>query len=372
MAATDERATRLRRASAALALTLVAGPGAAADRVGGAVSYYADDNAVRVVSPRVSATVERGRATLDARAAVDFVSAASVDLVTAASPRGFEETRVETGAAAKWRASPLQTVGADASISIEPDFHTWRVGALAAREMFSRHGTLELGYGFSRSEIGRRDDAAFSRGRTTYDLLLGYSHVLGPRTALDVGSTLTLVDGFQANPYRWVRLYAPGGTLHATAVPEQAPETRWRSGTSLRLRTRLVPHLFGLAEYRLYADTWGVVAHTARLRATLGLGSEAWTLWLEARGSTQGAASFYRARYATFPSAPDLRTADKDLGPMWTALAGLHLEWSPPVTRLSALRFGVGGDLYRMRYLDYAFLTARTAVIGVFDVTTEF
>jgi hypothetical protein len=94
-------------------------------------------------------------------------------------------------------------------------------------------------------------------------------------------------------------------------------------------------------------------------------------LSLEGRGYFQRRASFYRRRYETFPRIPEHRTADKELGPMWTALGGVDLEWSPAVTFVSALRFGIGFDLYHMRYLDHPALSRRTAMIGTFDVELE-
>lgn len=372
MAATD-RAARAARALLAAALAATWTPRArATDHATGVVQYYADDDRVRVVSPRASATIERGPATLGARAGVDFVSAASVDLVTAASPRGFEETRVEGGGSGLVKLGEATSVGASVGTSVEPDFSTWTARASASRDVLARLGTVALSYAFGRSTIGRHDDLAFSRARATHELQLSYSHVLRRDAALDVAYDLALVDGFQANPYRFVRLYGPGGGAHATAVPERVPDVRWRHAAVARLRTRLVGALFAVGEYRFYTDTWGMIGHTAKLRATLGWGGDAWTLSLEGRGHVQTAVNFYRERYETFPGVPELRTAEKDLGLLWSVLGGTHLQWSTPLSKGSTLRLGAGADVYHLRYLDYAFLRARTALIGTFDTTLEF
>jgi hypothetical protein len=115
-----------------------------------------------------------------------------------------------------------------------------------------------------------------------------------------------------------------------------------------------------------------MIGHTAKLRTTLGWAGDAWTLSLEGRGHVQTAVSFYRQRYETFPRVPELRTAEKDLGLLWSVLGGAHLQWSTPLSKGSTLRLGAGGDVYHLRYLDYAFLRARTALIGTFDTTLEF
>lgn len=90
------------------------------------------------------------------------------------------------------------------------------------------------------------------------------------------------------------------------------------------------------------------------------------------RAYRQTAAVFYRRRYDTYPSEPALRTADKELGPIWTGLGGLRAEWAPRLGRIATLRLGIGGDVLYMRYLDYALLSSRTAGMMSLDATVEF
>jgi len=343
----------------------------AADRAHSSVLIYTDSDHVQVISPKVSGSKEVGAATTHASVAFDFITAASVDLVTAASPRGFSETRTQVDAGSSYDLGA--GMGADASyhLSQEPDFLTHSVHVSGNRSLLARMATLQLRYVYSHSDIGRHGDATFARTRQTHDADVAWTHILSPTAAADVGYNLSIVDGFQANPYRFVRLYASNAGAHDTAVTERTPDLRYRHAAMLRLRTRVRPGLFAHGEYRIYTDTWGMIAHTLTARAALQLGSNAWTLTAEARGHTQSAVTFYRQRYVTFPNAPDLRTADKELGSMWTALGGMHIEWSPRVNSAQTLSFSAGADLLHMRYLDYAFLAARTAVLATVSATWE-
>lgn len=356
--------------AAALLLAAVA---RAEDRVDGAVTVYSDTDHVTVVAPSLAGTMELGdRTTLTARTAADFVTAASVDLVTAASPRGFSEVRTEADAGANLRLGDGSFLNGGYSVSHEPDFLTHTLSAGAARDVLDRQATVTVGYSYSHSSIGRTNDSSFQRTRDMHQADLGWSHVLSPASVVDLSYGVSLVAGYQANAYRYVRLYEPDAVTHATAVPERTPDLRLRHSVSARLRSRLTRAVYGLVDYRLYADSWGMLAHTLRARASVSFAGDAWTVALEGRGYVQGGADFYRARYDSFPFAPEWRTADKQLGPLWTALGGVHLEWSPAVQRFEAVRVGLGADVLHMRYLDDLFLASRTALVASVDGTWAF
>ncbi len=350
---------------------LASGAAWAVDRAHSSVLIYSDTDHVQVISPTVSGSVDMGKTTVSSVVSMDLISAASVDLVTAASPKGYSETRTQVDAGGRYAFGDGQNLDAGYHLSYEPDFLTHSVRLGGTRDVLARQVSLGVNYGYSHSEIGRTHDTAFSRQRQTHDAELSFTRVLSPTVAADLAYGASFVDGFQANAYRYVRLYAPNSGTHETSVVEQTPNTRFRHTLTARIRSRLAPSLFGHADYRFYGDSWGMLAHTLTVRAAWSLGSDVWTLSAEARGHFQNAANFYRSRYVTFPSAPDFRTADKELGSMWTALGGTHLEWSPEIKRLDAIRFSLGADVLHMRYLDYAFLTSRTALLVSIDMTLE-
>ncbi len=351
-------------------------PALAADRAGSVLLVYTDSDNVTVWKPTAGGSVTLGPATASAHWSTDFISAASVDLISSASPRGYDEIRNEAQAGVGWDFSGGRKIDASYTVSDEPDFRSQNMGLSAAMDLFERRVTGILGVGASMAQVGRAGDADFWRDRDSQDLSLQGSVILAPATVLDVFATSQHINGLQSSPYRFVRLYEPGATQHGTAVAERVPEQRWRNTATVRLRHRLAPSLFALADYRFYADTWGLVAHTVTARTTWTLPGGAFALALEARGHVQGRADFYQRRYAMQPDGPggprgpQWRTADKELGPMWTALAGMRLEWTP-WRHHDAWHVGLGGDVLHMRYLDSPLITQRTALLTVLDLSWD-
>lgn len=366
------RATSLffRCASAILAACTLVTPSLAAERAAGSLLIYTDDDNNEVIRPTVAGSVVAGPVTATAKTSIDFITAASVDLVTAASPRGFSEERKQVDATGDWDLRDGAGVTAGYRLSLEPDFVTHGASVGARRDLLQRHISLQVGYGLSLATVSRRNDTVFSASRRQHDANISLTRILTVDTAADFAYALTFVDGFQHSPYRFVRLYDLAGGPHVTAVTEHAPDKRLRHSAVARLRTRITRSLFGQLGYRLYVDSWGMTAHTVTGRAIFGITADL-TLTAEVRGHIQDAVSFYRVKYTTFPSAPALRTADKELGPMWTALGGLHLDWAAITTAASTLRVGLGADVLHMRFTDYLFLSARTATMVTVDVGWE-
>lgn len=354
-----------------MALSAIALPSLAADRAGSSLLVYTDSDNVTVWKPTAAGSVAAGSAMASARWSTDFISAASVDLVSSASPRGFEEIRNQAELGGAWDFGDGRRADLRWSLSREPDFHSQAMSLSATTDLLSRRVTAVLGVGASVADVGRAGDAAFWQDRAGQDVSLQASIILARATVLDLIATSQRLSGYQASPYRFVRLYQPAAALHQTAVTEQVPTLRWRDAATVRLRHRLAPAVFGLVDYRFYADTWGMVGHTATARTIWTLPGGLWSLTAEARGHVQGAVDFYRRRYETLPQAPMWRTADKELGPMWTALGGLLLEWNPPGRGLSAFHIGLGADILHMRYLDNAFLRSRTALVTTLDLSWD-
>ena len=371
VAATEPRGWARSCAALALGATVaVAAESRASDGVDAAFLYYADSDHVTVASPHLSGSLTVGRIGATVATTVDVISAASTDIVTAASSDGFEEIRAEGSAAVSYELREGRSLSAHAGTSHAPDYTSYSAGAGAQWDVFGRAAAVSLGYTFAHGEAGRVDDTSFSRTKAQHQIDLGLSPILSPRLVADFSYGLTVVDGYQANPYRFVRLYARGAASHATAVREWVPLERVRHAAAARLRFRLARPVYGLVEHQGYFDTWGMWATALRARATLALGP--WTLGLDGRLYRQTGAAFYRRRYAVDAPVPVFRTADKELGPMWTARFGPRVDWTTRLPHVEALRVGVGGDVYHMRYLDFAYLDQRTAWLASVDAALEF
>jgi hypothetical protein len=354
-----------------LAILACAPASFATERAGSAVLMYRDSDHVTVWKPVGTVSSDQGQLSAHARWSTDFISAASVDLVTAASPGGYTEQRHESELGGGWAFGEGRRLDLSATVSRERDFRSDAIGLSGNWEWFDRRLTAVAGVGLAAAATGRAGDAQLWRDRTSRDAHVQASLVLTPHSVLDLVWTIQQLQGYQASLYRYVRLFQGDSPLHQTAVTEQVPGERVRHAGLLRLRQRLGQAWFAQLDYRLYGDTWGMVAHTAATRALWTLPGDAWTLSAEGRAHSQTGASFYRGVYQTLPEAPQWRTADKELGPMWTASGGLHLEWTARPTPAQAVRVGIGGDVMHMRYLDHPYLRERTALLATIDLSWE-
>jgi len=374
VAATDSgRLVSLGFAALVLPVAALAAPGFAhaADRAAGTLVLYTDDDNNQIIKPTVAGSVTKGAATARAQVGLDFITSASVDMVTAASPKGFSERRTQIDASGDWDLGEGAGFTAGYNMSHEPDYLTHTARFSGRRDFLARHISLTAGYSFGHSAVGRARDTVFSRRRYAHDINCSLTRIVTADVAADFGLSVNLIEGFQASPYRFVRLYNSDLGQHLTSVTERTPDTRVRQAAVARIRSRLAPALFGHASYRFYADTWGMTGHTLTAKASYTLAGGALILTAEGRWHTQSGVNFYKSRYITFPRAPNLRTGDKELGPMWTALGGLHLEWTPFASGVHALRVGLGADVLHMRYLDFAFLSSRTARVIAVDLSWE-
>ncbi|MBI2376615.1 MAG: DUF3570 domain-containing protein [Deltaproteobacteria bacterium] len=333
---------------------------------------YSDDTDVAVFATTVEGAAEVGESiTTNASYTVDVVSAASVDVVTSASPAGFEEVRHQARGSVGYEFGEGTKAVIDYGASVEPDFVGHGLSGSYAFDLLERNVTLSLGYALRYSVLGVSRARTLEHERTEHEASALWSEVLGRRTVLDVGATGGVSSGYLSNPYRLVRLYEPGAAVPSTAVPEALPELRSHATLSVRLRQRFADVWHGLFEYRLYGDGWGVWAHTASTRQTLSVFDETVLLSAELRGYLQSGAELHRARYETFPAVPNYRSADKELGGMRSVLGGIDAEWSLPLDGVEALRIGLGFDTLALSYSGFLPLASRLAFIGSLDATLE-
>ncbi len=311
---------RLQLIAAALAFAFT--PRARADepaRSGTAtLRVYADDDHVTVVSPTTTAVVPvTSDVVVDGEVAADAVTAASVDVITAASPGTVHELRIEAAAGVTDAVTHTAAIGARAIVSHEHDYDSVHGSAHGRVELADRNltldGVVDLGFEAASSVT----DASFHAHRRTQRAIATFTQILDHRTYVDLIIDGERLYGYHASPYRTVPLVDAMEPI-VTRVSEATPALRLQLAGALRVRRALTVRSALHAGYRLYFDDWGIVSHTAtaslvadRHRARAGLG---------ARFYAQSGASFYREAYALLPdgSVPALRTRDRTLGPMDT------------------------------------------------------
>jgi hypothetical protein len=339
--------------------------------------FYSDTDNVIVVSPQVGA-----RARLDdrggevaVRATVDVVTAASVDVITEATPR-FTETREEANVSIS-RALGEWLPSARYRFSIEPDYLS-NGGGVAVERRAGYDTTLSLGYDLTVDTVGRSGTSfeAFSRALTTHSVDASVTQVLGPRTIVRFAYSFVGQDGYMEKPYRYVPLFdqagidaarADGVALDASTFggyrlaerpPEEVPDTRLRQAFAVRL-LRFLPSVTASArlDYRFYLDDWGMTAHTGEVgvRFVTRLGE----LSVVDRLHWQSEVDFWRREYVvTEGTVPLYRSVDRELSRYVSDT--LELGWTWTKGRLTL--YGRAAAMYT-RFYDFMFLTDRTAVL---------
>jgi hypothetical protein len=153
-----------------------------------------------------------------------------------------------------------------------------------------------------------------------------WTQVLTPILLSDVAVTFQVLDGFQSNPYRRVRLF---GIVEAQ---ESEPILRQRVAVQARLRVAITRARAALGFLgRFYWDTWGIKSGTAEVSWDQWLFSQ---LLLRVRGRfyQQSRALFYRdagetLSYEAVGPVGQYFTGDRELSPFRDYLIGFKVAW---------------------------------------------
>ncbi len=339
------------------ALLSLAGAAAAEPAAEATVRVYTDDDDITVISPSVRASTEAGGLALAADATADVVSGASIDVITAASPRPIDERRLELGLRI---ARPLPRVGEVAAAlrgTHEHDHDGAHGGLALRRELLDRRLTAEARYLGGAEVIGSANDATFRRTRTRHQAAIGGALVLGPRTVISGVVEWTRIAGYQASPYRRVPLVMPDWPSPMW-LDEQLPARRHSLAAEARWRRALADAWFLSLAYGAHRDTWSVTAHTASAEVRHQPG-ERLLLGGAVRGYVQDGADFYRDRLEG--TAPTWRTRDRTLGPMRTLFVSLTAD--AVLVRGRPWRAVASGGVLASWFPDFALQSERRALL---------
>ncbi len=404
----DRRAGRV-RAWALLAMLLVASPVAADDTKNAVkeaapgpsdtttktaaieIATYKDSDHISVFTPSIAAGVENVTRGASVRGSylVDVVSAASVDIVSTASQR-WQEVRHAGSLEAEYKPHTFGVTVAGA-LSSEPDYFSYNFSALSALDLFEKNTTLTFGFGFGHDTIGRHGTpfSVFARDLSRGSFTGGITQVVNRTTVVGASLDVVIENGDQSKPYRYVPMFAPDvaptvpngasiDSVNANRLPErlleQTPLARRRFAVTARYAHRFETSTLRLQE-RIYYDSWGLFASTTNARWIFDFGRRL-ELWPEARFHGQSAVSFWKRAYVSGPAPgwdlPELRTGDRELGPLWTVSGGGGVKLflgGKADPRAWALSLQVTG-LYT-GFLDNLYLTQRTGFLGSLMLEAE-
>ena len=356
------------------------------------VSGYADTDHVAVLTPAIKGTLNDARSAVSATGGyvLDIVSGASVDIVSTASER-WVEVRQAADLGVDYKPEDLG-LSVSGSVSREPDYLSWSLGATARIELDDDHVTPSLGYSFSHDTAGRRG-TPFS----VYALRMArHTAQVGVELVLDRSSRLALLGeaafevGRQEKPYRFLPLFdaataaliEPGESISSVnalrmpgRVAERVPDTRRRFTITADWARRGTHHTLRANE-RLYADSWGLYASTSDLSWLWDLSSRL-TLGPRARFHVQSSVDFWQRAYVGELDGgellvPTLRSGDRELSALWTGALGFGAQWRPQPIYGQGWTFGALVELAYTQFLDALFIEQRSSGLVVLTVGRAF
>jgi hypothetical protein len=363
--------------------------------VGLEASGYTDSTNVHVFSPAINASVVSPTQGWNVGASylIDFVSAASPDIVSMASP-AYKEVRhaVAAGGGYKLGAADLSVNG---FLGSEPDYVSRSVGGAIATELDDKLITPRIGYNFSSDRIGIRNTpfSQFERNLATHEVEAGITFVMSPTTLLVTGITGQFEIGENAKLYRYIPTFAPdvapkvspGESIDAVnenrlpvKMRELVPHTRDRFSIGARINHRFTNGTLRVEE-RLYDDSWGIKASTTDGKYLHDLGDHL-RVWPHLRLHVQSGASFYKLAYPAVIEQDNIplqvftyRTDDRELSPMMTVTAGGGARIALTTDKAS-VQYAIilSGEAMYSRYFKSLYIVARTAVYGSLGFEAEF
>jgi hypothetical protein len=264
-----------------------------------------------------------------------------VDLVTNASPHAPDVTTQASqqvqGGSVDWtttyRANPKTDVSIRGAIHLEEPFRSWTSGIGVRRSLADDATVISASLlaafdWFDRFSVDGTKNGRADRSSSTGSLAL--TQVLTPTTVANVSYGITSQDGELGNAWNIVPLAS------GSRGSELLPTSRTRSALVGRASQWLPWNGALRLYYRLYADSWGIVAHSMEGQLMQRITPELYVGGYY-RFHTQSGASFFTT---LAPLDATFRTADSDLAPLDSQTVGGKIVVDLPT---SAGPYGVRG-----------------------------
>lgn len=342
----------------AIAVVLFAHVAYAEDRAEVSTTVFAEQRdgnqgGLLVIHPQADVGTDIGKhVTLDLGYAADAVSGATattfqVDATSGAT--SFSDLRHQGVFALGFQGRRSRIVFSS-TLGTERDYLSRQFGGSATIDLPGRNTTVGLAYSHSFDDVCDKDQANLmplerraligsdpcakkglifgkaTAGMTVWrDLAIDTAQAtltqnLSPTMNMQIALFGQIIEGFQSNPYRRVRV---GGN----SPQEHIPDTRARWSLTARLN-RFLPRLRGAAHFsaRFYDDTWRVIGGDLELAYSQYFGNSL-LLRFRLRAYQQTAAAFFKDAffYETESTAGEYFTGDRELSPVRNALAGAKL-----------------------------------------------
>ncbi|MCW8831400.1 MAG: DUF3570 domain-containing protein [Gammaproteobacteria bacterium] len=230
----------------------------------------------------------------------------------------FRDARVSLGADWTMSLDRMSKVVWGASLSGEIDYISMGLTAAYSQDFNNRNTTLTASLGFNNDIINPYDGVPIefspmrvantginrdgdSETKTITDFMIGVTQVVNRKTLIQLNLSLSLVDGYQNDPYKIMTVVDdPVTGLPASSfltaddlsyVYEKRPDSRQKNILFFKAVHHLEEDVINFS-YRYYSDDWGIKSHTLDLKYRYELANS--YLQPHVRYYTQDAADFYR------------------------------------------------------------------------------
>jgi len=327
-----------------------------------ALYHSYDGGGVQVTGPSILVRKSIGKSvSVSGNYYVDAITSASIDVVTTASP--YEEQRTETAVGVDYLHADT-TMGISISQSIEKDYKAKTAAFNLSQELFGNMMTVSMGYAQGNDIVGKTGDLLFEEKVKRQQYRLGLSQILTKNMLLGLGFETVSDEGFLNNPYRTVRYADSGSGKGYSYEPEKYPGTRTSNAAAIRLLYHLPIRASIHGEYRLFEDSWGIVANHIQIGYTHAY-KNSFIFDIKYRAYAQTKADFYSDLFP-YSQSQNFYGRDKEISTFnsQTVGIGISYEFAHNWHMLERASLNFKYDYIFFDYQDFRDLRDSTAPAG--------
>lgn len=253
----------------------------------------------------------------------DFVTSASIDVLTSGSP--YTEERNETSVGVDLL-NEKNILSLGYTQSIESDYLAQTLSFSTSQEFFGDLTTITMGYVFGNDIVRQNGNDTFEETNSRKRFNLGFSQILSRNILVSSSFEIVLDEGYLSNPYRQIRYLNDDGDVEYGE--ENYPDTRNSSAFAQRAIFYIPPVDASIRlEYRQYQDSWDIKSANTEIRYSQNIDNKL-TLELRARNYSQGEASFYEDLFTSQPTTEQYAGRDKELSEYSASQFGWSLSYN--------------------------------------------
>jgi hypothetical protein len=285
----------------------------------------------------------------DAQLGVDQITSASTDNMDLGEAIVSSASRIDARAystVSAGRRLGKQEVKWSLGLSSEYDYLSVMAGVDWARSFRRQNTTLAASLRYYGDTVELYEIDGVKRGqdsRSTADLDLTWTELLGPRTVATAELSLSAQSGFLSTPFHEVILAPTAAFPEGEHVAERLPDSRLRYALALRLHHSFSKHYVQRLSYRFYDDDWGITASSIEIEPWFRLPTdrETWIYPIYRYHDQTAADAFGLPR--SFEAIDAYATADPDLAGFTSQKVGVGFR----------LDLGqLGGTRGRLRFFE--------------------